>query len=346
MNGNLRFPISNGMKFLIVGLGSIGQRHFKNLRSLGVSDLIVYRTGKGDAAFTKKFEEEYHPIVFHDLDAALRAEPDAVFITNPSVFHPEYIANAAEYGVKGIFVEKPIGNNVAIVKEAIVKAEQKNIIGYVGYNFRFHPLLQKMKELVDGGLVGKVISASVDSGEYLPDWHSWEDYRGTYPARRDLGGGVVMTQSHDLDYLYWFFGMPKRVSAFGGTRTGLAVDTDDLIKGVLEYPNGVIASLHMDFYQRPPRKIFEIMGTKGMLRWNYHEKKLEFTPHTKEEQPQLWNDQDGFERNVMFLDQTRHFISCLEGREQPKVAFRDGLAVLKMGEALLRSAAEGKVVDL
>ncbi|MDO8500043.1 MAG: Gfo/Idh/MocA family oxidoreductase [bacterium] len=334
------------MKLLIIGLGSIGQRHYRNLRFLGFSDIAVYRTSKGASDFIKKFEEEYRPAVFHDLTEAFRTGPEAVFIANPTVLHTEFISAALRHGARGIFVEKPIGHKVSSTEVVVAEAEKKNIIGYVGYNFRFHPLLQKMKTLVDEGFVGKVISASVDSGEYLPDWHPWEDYRATYPARRALGGGVVLTQSHDLDYLYWFFGMPKRVAAFGGTKTGLEIDADDLVKGLLEYSNGVVVSLHMDFYQRPPRRIFEIMGTKGTLCWNYHGKKMEFTPYGSKEQPQVWTDPEGFERNIMFLDELRHFFACIEGREQPRVTFRDGLQVLRIVEALLRSVEKGEVVTI
>lgn len=334
------------MKFLIIGLGSIGQRHYRNLRSLGFSDIAVYRTGKGVSEFVKKFEGEQQPVVFHDLEKAFLTGPDAVFVVNPTALHAEFIARAARHGVKGIFVEKPIGHEISATEAAVAEAEKRNILGYVGYNFRFHPLLQKMKALVEDGVLGRVISASVDSGEYLPDWHPWEDYSRSYPARQDLGGGVVLTQSHDIDYLYWFFGMPMRVAAFGGTKTGLAVDTDDLVKGILEYTNGVVVSLHMDFYKRPPRRVFEIMGVKGVLCWSYHDKKLEFIPHAKEEQPLTWIDPDGFERNTMFIDQIRHFVACIDGREQLGVTFRDGLAVLRVSKALLRSVEEGEVVTV
>ncbi len=334
------------MKFLIVGLGSIGQRHYRNLRFLGFSDIAVYRTGKGAPDFIQKFEEEYRPAVFHDLTEAFRTGPDAVLIANPTALHTEFISAALRHGARGVFVEKPIGHKVSAAEIVVAEAEKKNIVGYVGYNFRFHPLLQKMKASVDEGLVGKVISASVDSGEYLPDWHTWEDYRRTYPARREMGGGVVLTQSHDIDYLYWFFGAPKRVAAFGGTRTGLEVDTDDLIDGILDYGNGgPVVSLHMDFYQRPARRVFEIMGSEGMLRWSYYEKKLELIPHATGREAMLWSVPNGFERNDMFVNELKHFIACLDGSEKPAVTFRDGLNILKIAEAILISSNSGEVIN-
>lgn len=334
------------MKFLIIGLGSIGQRHYRNLHALGFSDIIVYRTGRGDSEFTAAFEREFNPVVFGNPHDALGERPDAVFITNPTFLHAEFMTKVARHPVKGVFVEKPIGHDITAVETAMAEVEGKNILGYVGYNFRFHPLLQKMKVFVDEGRIGRVISASVDSGEYLPDWHKWEDYRKTYPARREYGGGVVLTQSHDLDYLYWFLGIPNKVAAFGGTKTGLSLNVDDLVKGIFEYPNGVIASVHMDFYQRPPKRIFELLGEKGILRWSYYDKKLEFIPHVKDAQPVLWADPEGFERNNMFLEQTRHFVACLQGQDWPRVTMRDGLMVLKIGNALLNSLKKGEVMPL
>ncbi|MBI1888700.1 MAG: Gfo/Idh/MocA family oxidoreductase [Candidatus Spechtbacteria bacterium] len=334
------------MKFLIAGLGSIGQRHYKNLQTLGFPDLIVYRTGKGSQNFVSEFEKEHSPKIFLDLTSAFNEKPDAILIANPTVFHADFIREGLEHGVKGIFVEKPISHTAESLRALVETARKNNVVGYTGYNFRFHPLLQRMKELVDQGVIGKVISASVDMGEYLPDWHPWEDYRTTYPAKKELGGGVVLTQSHDIDYLYWFFGMPKKIAAFGGTQTGLEVDVEDSVKSIFEYEDGKTVSLHMDFYQRPPRRIFEIMGRDGTLRWDYYAKTLTLTPHKKEIPPTITGDPERFDRNSMFLAELAHFVDCVEGKARPEVSFEDGFNVLKICEAMLSSIAHNAIVHL
>lgn len=334
------------MKFLIAGLGSIGQRHYKNLLSLGYSDIIVYRTGKGEHSFVTDFEKTHSPKVFTDLQKAFDEKPDALLIANPTIFHADFIRYGLEQGIKGIFVEKPIAHAAKILKTSIEKTKAKRVLGYIGYNFRFHPTLQQMKEYLTQGRIGRVISVSVDMGEYLPDWHPWEDYRNTYPAKKELGGGVVLTQSHDIDYLYWFFGMPKKIAAFGGTRTGLKVNVEDSIQSIWEYKDGKTVSLTMDFYKRPARRTFEITGTKGRLLWDYHAKSLTLTPHVKEEKAVSFNDPEAFERNQMFLDELRHFIDCLAKKSKPKVTFQDGFNVLLICEAILRSIEKNKIITL
>lgn len=330
------------MKFLIIGLGSIGQRHYRNLLFLGHSDIIVYRTGRGEHNFISEFEKQHNPRVFTDLNSAFDERPDVIFITNPTAFHSEFIRHGIKHRIRGIFVEKPIASSVAQIKRLIERARGQNTLGYVGYNFRFHPLLQKMKGFFDAGSIGRVISASVDMGEYLPDWHPWEDYRNTYPAKKELGGGVVLTQSHDIDYLYWFFGMPEKITAFGGTRTGLEVDVEDVVKAIFDYEDGKIVSLHMDFYKRPPRKIFEIMGTEGTLSWDYYRKELKLIPHKSNKRPTVIKEPKRFNRNDMFVAEIQHFINCVHGKGTPMVNFSDGLSVLEICESILRSMNKQK----
>ena len=334
------------MKLLIAGLGSIGQRHYKNLIQLGYKDIIVYRTGKGDRKFVGDFEKTHRPVVFNDLKKAFAQNPDILIISNPTMFHAKFIKHGIENNVKGIFVEKPIAVSSKSLENLSKKAEAKNIIVYAAYNLRFHPLLEKMRKIMQDNGIGKILSASVDMGEYLPDWHPWEDYRKTYAARSDLGGGVVLTQSHDIDYLYWFFGMPQKIASFGGTRTGLEVNADDLVKAVLEYTDGSVASLHMDFYKRPPRRIFEVMGTKGTLLWDYHEGTLKLIQHDKNKKIKTMLVPRKFERNEMFIKEMKHFINCVKRKEEPKITFQDGINVLKICEGILKSVKFGKTVKI
>lgn len=334
------------MKFLIAGLGSIGQRHYKNLIELGHKDITVYRTGKGDRKFVANFEKIYNPIVFDDLKTALLEKPDVLIISNPTIFHAEFIKLGIQNNLKGIFVEKPAAVSANSIKNLVALADKNNAIVYIAYNFRFHPLLQRMRKFLTENAIGKVLSASVDMGEYLPDWHPWEDYRYTYAARADLGGGVVLTQSHDIDYLYWFFGMPDKIAAFGGTRTGLEVSAEDLVKAVFDYSDGSIASLNMDFYRRPPRRTFEIIGTAGTLLWDYHNGTLTFTPHEQNKKAKTFAVLENFNRNQMFLSEMKHFVNCVKGKDDPKVTFKDGLNVLRICEAILKSMNTGKIVKL
>ncbi|MEK9186419.1 MAG: Gfo/Idh/MocA family oxidoreductase [Patescibacteria group bacterium] len=334
------------MKFLVCGLGSIGQRHYLNLKQLRAGDIIVYRTQKGcNKDFIDNFSKEHNPKVFYDFDEALAQKPDAVVITNPTAFHLETAKKAIESGAH-VFLEKPLSHDMKGVEELISLAKKKNLVGYVGYNFRFHPLLQQMKKWLDSGKIGRALSAHAEIGEYLPDWHSWEDYLKTYAARADLGGGVILTQSHDIDYLYWFFGMPKQVVAFENQDSELKIEVDSVVDAIFQFGSGVTASLHMDYVKRPSKRRFEITGSKGRMIWDYQDKTLVLIPFEAGSQSVFVKEPAEFERNSMFLDETKQFISCIEKKENPLISLEQGAEVLKIALTMKDSIKNKKVIQL
>ncbi len=334
------------MKFLITGLGSIGQRHYRNLKQLKAGEIIVYRSQKGyNKDFVDKFIQEHNPKVFFDLDEALAQKPDAVVLANPTSLHLKTAKKSMEAGAH-VLTEKPLSHNLDGVAELIAFAKKKNLVGYVGYNFRFHPLLRQMKEWLDDGKIGEPLSAHSEIGEYLPDWHSWEDYLKTYAARTDLGGGVILTQSHDIDYLYWFFGMPKQVSAFENKGSELKIEVDSIVDAIFQFKSGVTASLHMDYVKRPPKRRFEIVGSKGRMIWDYQDKTLTLIPFEPNTQSVVVKEPAEFERNVMFLDETKQFIRCVEGKEKPLIDLEQGADVLKIAVAMKDSIKDKKVIQL
>jgi len=186
---------------LMVGLGSIGGRHLRNLRALGDHSILCYRTGQGSLC-----EKEFDGVVNEkDLRKALQHHPDIAVISNPTAIHMETALACARSGCH-LFIEKPLSSNLEGCDELMRIVRENRLITMIGCQFRFHPLLSSLKKQLDTGKVGRVAGARAEWGEYLPDWHPWEDYRQSYSARRDLGGGVTLTLIHPLDYLYWIFG--------------------------------------------------------------------------------------------------------------------------------------------
>ena len=186
------------MKFLIVGYGSIGRRHMRNLLALGEKDILLFRTRQSTLA-----EDELQGFVVEtDLSKALAHRPDAVIIGNPTANHIEAALPAAKQGCH-ILIEKPVSHRLEDALEFKQVVEQSGTRVLVGFQFRFHPGLLKIKEILASGEVGRPIDVRAHWGEYLPDWHPWEDYRKSYSARADLGGGAALTLSHPLDFLRW-----------------------------------------------------------------------------------------------------------------------------------------------
>ena len=197
------------MKFLIAGLGSIGRRHFRNLRALGENDIVLLRSHK---ATLSDDELAGYPVETDMLVALKKHKPDAVVVANPTALHLDIAIPAAEAGCH-LFLEKPISGSLGRVDQLEATAKRSGSRILVGFQFRFHPTLRKAAELIAAGDLGKILTIHAHWGEYMPNWHPWEDYRQAYAAREDLGGGVIRTLTHPLDYVRWLGGEVTEVRA-------------------------------------------------------------------------------------------------------------------------------------
>jgi len=327
------------MKFMIAGLGSIGRRHFRNLLALGERDILLYRTQRSSLPD----DELVGFPVETDLQAALAHNPQAVIISNPTSLHLEVAIPAAEAGCS-ILLEKPVSHSmedVETLEQALQRGGGKIL---VGFQFRFHPTLRKAAELIHSGRLGKPLSVHVHWGEYLPDWHPWEDFRQGYSARTDLGGGVVLTLSHPLDYLRFLLGEVGSLWAFTSSQ-GFGLPVEDTAEIGLRFSSGVIGSLHLDYNQRPQAHYLEITATRGSLRWDNSDGSLDVYDADKKTR-QNFMPPVGFERNKLFMDEMSHFLSVLRSESEPLCSWQDGKQALRLALAALQSAGQGRLVEL
>ena len=343
------------MKALIAGLGGIGQRHARNLRAVlgeGV-ELLAFRerglrhviTPQLDVDATRDVAETYAIRTFTDLGEALAEKPDIAFVTNPSNKHIETAMACLTAGCD-LFIEKPLSDSTEGVRQLIAATEDRGLIAMVGYQLRFHPCFIGLSRIVESGRLGNLLAVNASIGEYLPGWHRYEDYRQMYAARRDMGGGVVLSQIHEFDYLYALFGLPKRLFALGGHWSDLEIDVEDTASTLMECAvagRPLPVHVHQDYLQRPPRRTCEVIGDAGRA-------SLDFVNLTVTEQPagsvETIAGFTGFDRNELFLDELRHFLACVRDRTQPLVGLRDGLASLTMALAVRTSIASQAVVEL
>ena len=311
------------MKFLIAGYGSIGRRHLRNLRALGEEDILLYRSRRS----TLPEDEIAGLVVESDLRAALAHRPDAVIVSNPTALHLEVAIPAAEMGC-AILLEKPVADDLSRLPELRSAVERGGARVLVGFQLRFHPTLQAAARLLAEGAVGEIVSARAHWGEYLPNWHPWEDFRQGYAARADLGGGVILTLCHPFDYLRWLLGEYRVEWAAGGS-LGLGLAVEDSAEMGLRFDSGALGSLHLDYLQQPASHTFEVIGTRGSLRWDNADGSLSvFRQGDADWQVQL--PPDGFERNWLFLDEMRHFLAVARGEAQPLCSLEDGERALAL----------------
>jgi predicted dehydrogenase len=330
------------VKALVVGLGSIGRRHARNWHTLGLGEVWVSR-----ATSTPLPEPLGVPArQFRSLDEALAARPDVVIVTNPTSLHP--VTTRAALGADcHVLVEKPLGATLDGIAELLSQAARSGRLLAVGYNIRFHPGLARTRSLLEEGAVGRPLYAHAEMGEYLPDWHPWEDYRQGYSARRDLGGGPILTSSHELDSLCWLLGVPETVSCTVARVSGLAIETEDMADLSLRFGSGVLASIHLDFVRRPPRRFVEVVGEEGVLRWEYDEGRVWlYSAATRE-----WRVEElsrAYQRNDMFLAEMLALADSLSlGSLVPPLADgRQGAAILAISLAAVQSAAEQRTISL
>lgn len=341
------------MKYLIAGLGSIGRRHMRNLLALGEKDIVLYRTRK-----TTLPEDELSSLPQEtDLQEALaKHKPDAVVVANPTSLHLDVAIPAAEAGCT-ILLEKPISHSMAGVDKLQAAAQKNGSKVLVAFQFRYHPGLVRAKQLITDGEIGRIVSAHVHFGEYLPGWHPWEDYRKGYAACANMGGGVVLTQCHSLDYLPWLVGKDvETVWGFTGKISDLEVDVEDTAKIGLRFTGGALGSLHLDYNRQPPVHTFDVVGTNGSIKWDLVDGATHIYRATSpspdgrgtggEGNWETYPIPDDWERNVMFMEQMKHFVAVVHGKAEPTCTLEDGICVQRLVSSVHESQRSGRIVNL
>lgn len=342
--------MSQSTKFLIAGLGSIGRRHFRNLIALGEKDIVLLRTRKA----TLPDDELAGYPVETDIHEALKThKPDAVVVANPTALHLDIAIPAAEAGC-AILLEKPISDSLDRLNTLQQVAQKSGSKILVGFQFRYHPTLNKARELIQADAIGRILTVHAHWGEYLPQWHPWEDYRASYAARADLGGGVIRTLTHPLDYLRYLVGEAESLWSFNGHISPLELDVEDIAEIGLKFSNGAVGGVHLNYVQRPPRHTLEIVGTQGTLRWDNADGILQLQKFpapfaSYSDLPpapiiETFTPPEGFERNQLFVSQTRHFIEAARGEAEPVCSLEDGIMALRLALAASRSQKTGQAV--
>jgi len=316
------------MKFLIAGFGSIGRRHLRNLRTLGEQDILLYRTNQS----TLPDDEIAGLVVETDLHAALEHRPDVVIVANPTALHLTVAIPAAEAGCH-LFLEKPVSHSLDGIGALQNALKNTGKSALVGFQFRFHPGLRQIAAWINQGTIGRTLSARAHWGEYLPAWHPWEDYRASYAARADLGGGVALTLCHPFDYLRWLLGEVVDVDGYCARVSDLDLQVEDLVEADLRFASGARASVHLDYFQRPGAHTLQINGTQGTIRWDNADGAAHLY-RAVDEQWEHFTPPPEFERNILFLEQTRHLIDIVQGKAQPACTLLDGQRALQIALAI------------
>jgi|TARA_Y100000294_G_scaffold130027_1_gene121944 predicted dehydrogenase len=307
------------MKILICGLGSIGKRHANNLIHLKKENLIFFRE-RNHNLNDKKLKKKK---TSNSLIKSLSEKPDVAFICNTTSKHIDTAIACAKKGCH-LFIEKPLSNNLKKIKilESIVK--KKKIKVMIGYNMRFHPLMIKIKKLLENNQLGHVYNIQSEWSEYLPDWHPWENYKDTYAAKKNMGGGCSLTLSHELDSMYWLFGKIKKVKNFKIFKY-LDGDIDTSSDFLIEFNNKAVGYSHIDFLGKPHIRKLYISGTRKKIFFNYYKNQIKIINRSGN----IKVVKVKFKKNDMYIEEVKYFLKCIKKNISPSPSIQDSKYILK-----------------
>ena len=208
---------------------------------------------------------------------------------------------------------------------------------------RFHPGLVVVKRLLEQGVAGRVVAARVEVGNYLPDWHPYEDYRQGYSARSDLGGGILLDAIHEIDYIRWLLGPVRSVACFFDKLSHLEIQTEDTAALLLRFTQGTIGEVHLDYVRRTYSRTSQIIGDEGTVCWDYSAGEVRVYRAASKAWETIANP-SGWQPNQMYVDELAHFVRCLDGRETPTLDIFDAARVLDIVLAAKESSLTGRVI--
>lgn len=303
----------NQLKVCFIGTGSIAKRHIRNLKQICESRGITLTI---DAFRRSMVQTEGVNRVFTS-EAALPEDYDAIFITNPTDKHLEALKTFHGHG-KHFFIEKPVVSREQIdeARQFILKPDS---VYYVAAPLRYNAVIKWVKENVDPN---DVLSVRSISSSYLPDWRPGQDYRQTYSANKNMGGGVSIDLIHEWDYLTYLFGQPQRINNMMGKISQLEIDTEDYAIYIAEYSDKIV-ELHLDYFGRKTIREIQLLTKEDTIIGDLANNKI--TLLCSGESIDFQEERDDYQKRELI-----HFLNMIEGKEQIETGFNHGLQVLEL----------------
>ncbi len=302
------------MKVIFFGLGSIGQRHARLLRTRGGCEIFAVRTGQGDAP-----DPDFPVKVLAGWPQVEAVQPEVAFITNPTAAHIPTAIECARRGM-ALFIEKPLGHNTEGLEELIQLVRQKNLPTYVAYVLRFHPVILKLQEMLRKE---PALHMHVQATSFLPDWRPGRDHLKSYSASRSLGGGALGDLSHDLDYVRFLLGEIQTMTGQCRRLSTVTLDADDCADMVIKAVKGV-ANVHLSFLSHRNQRLIKVSLPHRMLVADLLENTIEEFRHdrsvSKEHLP-IERD-ELFGRQMDYFWQERHNPAMMNNVSEAAVLFR------------------------
>jgi predicted dehydrogenase len=316
-------------RVLVSGAGSIGTRHLKNLKAAGLDDLIVVDPNES-LAF--KIGNELDVSFFTDFSTALaETTPGIVFICTPPAVHVAQAKAAIDAGAD-VFCEKPLSNTLDGVDALIAAAKAKKAVTMVGCNMRFHPGPAAVKLLLDSGVIGKVISAKVETRSYLPHWRPQQDYKKSYSAD-PVQGGICLDGIHEIDLALWYLGPATMTGAKTISAESIGLPNVDGMTDIqLKHASGATSAVHLNFIEPEYRRLCEFVGERGRITWDFTEGTTRVFGENGDEIESIAQPK-GWQMNDMYVDELAHFLAAVQSRSRTCLPVEESVESLKIALA-------------
>lgn len=332
------------MKILVVGGGSIGKRHIKNLIDVLDNKENIYvvepQTIRKQEIVDLGISSKH---IFDSLEEGLKIEKyDGAIVATPTSLHYDNAFSLVQHGCH-LMIEKPLGVNSfhsQALKEII---QQKNLFVFTAYCFRFDPVANKFKQLIQDKFCGKALYARAEMSTYLPDWHPHEDYRNFYMSKKALGGGTLLDQSHLYDMALWFFGDIHSVLGITMKHSELEIETDDFGEFIFSMTSKLMVSIHIDLFTRHFREFFMVTCENGTLTWDIHTRKIIFDGIDNNREILM----EGLDYNQMYVNEVSYFIEQINKKGSlAGPTYDQGKRVVEIIDAIRTSSEEKKWINV
>ncbi|MEM3064598.1 MAG: Gfo/Idh/MocA family oxidoreductase [Candidatus Nitrosotenuis sp.] len=336
------------LKVLVIGAGSIGQRHAFNLNKLGVKNVAIYDT---DPLKAKQLAGKYGTHHYYDLDSAASFKPDCSFVCTYPSTHLE-LANFCLDVNSHVFIEKPIATTTSGIQSMLRKAERKKLKISVGYNMRFDKGLNYLKKKVQSKYCPLAISSQW--GHNLKLWRPGLNYKNHYLLQKE--NSLILDDSHEYDYLRWLL-EDEASSVYCQTQKIPSLKKSEGIASMtIKFRKGTVANLFIDMLRPKYERMCHVLSDHGDIRWQFIPSKIAWKNYDSKAHSivteNLLNSkllvQQKFEvvTNQMYVDEIRNFLSAIVSDTNSFVDGWEGLKTLKIGLAAIESASKNKVVSL
>lgn len=321
------------LKVAVIALGSIGRRHVRTLGAVFPTvEILAVRSRRSP----RHSEEDLVAKVLDSKDDAIRDGVDGAIICSPASQHVSDARAFLEHNI-AVLIEKPLSDNLIRAKELRNQASDKEKI-LLGYTFRYAAGFDYLQKLISADRLGKIVKARFVSKSYLPDWRPHQDYRTGVSASKELGGGVLLELSHEIDMALSMLGPFDSVRAEVGNTGTLQILVEDYAKLSLSSARGVDVTVDLDFSSEVSSRFIEIEGESGRVVWDLLENSVAVHGASNGTSQLQFADQ----RDDFFARQLNHFFQLI-GQETttPSVGLDEGIAVLEVIEAARQSARLG-----